>query len=70
MSMSNPFFATKRPMAPITGDQWRMLGVDNVVSPTGVGFAALGIEPTPLAAVAPGWLVQYRRHGRFGTLAA
>ncbi|MEZ0244028.1 MAG: complex I NDUFA9 subunit family protein [Sphingomonas sp.] len=58
------------PGSPITGDQWRMLQVDNIVSPTGVGFAALGIEPTPLAAVAPGWLVQYRRHGRFGALAA
>jgi len=58
------------PMSPITGDQWRMLRVDNVVSPTGVGFDAFGIAPTPLAAVAPGWLVQYRRHGRFGALAA
>ena len=58
------------PMSPITGDQWRMLQVDNVVAPTGVGFDAFGIDPTPLAAVAPGWLVQYRRHGRFGDLAA
>jgi len=58
------------PLSPITGDQWRMLQVDNVVAPTGVGFDAFGIEPTPLAAAAPGWLVQYRRHGRFGALAA
>lgn len=58
------------PLSPITGDQWRMLQVDNVVSPTGIGFDAFGIDPTPLAAVAPGWMVQYRRHGRFGDLAA
>ena len=52
------------PGAPITWDQWLMLGRDNVV--TGVdGFAALGIEPTPLGAVAPGWLVRFRRQGRF-----
>lgn len=58
------------PGSPITGDQWRMLKQDNLVAPGAKGFAALGIDPTPLAAVAPGWLVQYRRHGRFGKLAA
>jgi NADH dehydrogenase len=58
------------PGSPITGDQWRMLGRDNLVAPGAEGFAALGINPTPLASVAPGWLVQYRRHGRFGKLAA
>jgi NADH dehydrogenase len=52
------------PGAPITWDQWLMLQQDNVAS--GDGLAALGIVPTPLGAVAPAWLVQYRRHGRFG----
>lgn len=56
------------PMAPITGDQWQMLQRDNVVSPGANGFASLGIVPTPLAAVAPGWMVQYRRNGRFAKL--
>ncbi len=52
------------PGAPMTADQWRMLQADNIV--TGVdGLAAMGIAPTPLAAVAEGWLVQYRRLGRF-----
>jgi NADH dehydrogenase len=55
------------PGAPITWDQWLMLQKDNVVSPGMSGFDAFGISPTPLAAVAPGWLVQYRRHGRFGS---
>jgi hypothetical protein len=30
------------------------------------GLAALGVTPTPIGAVAPGWLIRYRRHGRFG----
>lgn len=53
------------PAAPITLDQWRMLQSDNVVAPTAEGLADLGIGPTPLAAVADQWLVQYRKHGRF-----
>jgi len=53
------------PGAPITMDQWRMLARDNVVSPGAAGFAAFGIDPTPMATAAPTWLVRYRRHGRF-----
>lgn len=52
------------PGAPMTRDQWLMLQSDNVV--TGAdGLKTLGIAPTPLEAVADGWLVRYRRHGRF-----
>jgi NADH dehydrogenase len=58
------------PGAPITRDQWRMLQVDNVVAPGAGTLADLGVAPTPLDSVAPGWLVQYRRHGRFTTTAA
>jgi uncharacterized protein YbjT (DUF2867 family) len=54
------------PGAPITKDQWQMLRRDNVVTPGADGFAAFGIEPRPIGAVAPGWLVRYRRAGRFG----
>ena len=54
------------PGAPISWTQWLMLRRDNVVAPGAEGFAAFGIQPAPLAAVAPRWLVQYRRHGRFG----
>jgi uncharacterized protein YbjT (DUF2867 family) len=57
------------PGAPMTWDQWQMLKRDNVVSDNAAGLAALGVTPTPLAAVAPGWLVQYRKHGRFGATA-
>ena len=54
------------PGAPITWDQWLMLQQDNVVASEAEGLEAFGITPTPLAAVAPGWLVRYRRQGRFG----
>ncbi len=45
-----------------------MLLSDNIVSPAAAGLSDLGIAPTPLATVAPAWLVRFRRHGRFGRL--
>jgi uncharacterized protein YbjT (DUF2867 family) len=57
------------PGAPITRDQWLMLQKDNVADQGSGGFAKLGIVPTPLEAIAPGWLVEYRKHGRFGAVA-
>jgi uncharacterized protein YbjT (DUF2867 family) len=57
------------PMAPITLDQYRMLGSDNVVAGTD-GLSAFGIVPTPMDAVAHDWLTIYRKHGRFGGTAA
>jgi NADH dehydrogenase len=53
------------PGAPITRDQWLMMARDNLAA--GPGFEAFGIRPTPLAAVAEGWMTLYRRHGRFAT---
>lgn len=58
------------PGAPITRDQWLMLQQDNVVGEDAQGLAAFGIAPTPMAAVAPGWLVRFRRMGRFAQRAA
>ncbi|HJS09637.1 complex I NDUFA9 subunit family protein [Sphingopyxis sp.] len=58
------------PGAPITKDQWLMLQRDNVVAEGAADLAQLGITPTSLASVAEGWLVQYRRHGRFAKLAS
>lgn len=54
------------PGAPITRDQWRMLQHDNVADEGAEGLHAFGVTPTPLGAVAPSWLVRYRRLGRFG----
>ena len=56
------------PGTPISADQWKMLQHDNVVAPHAEGLAALGITPTPLDSVAPGWLVRFRKTGRFGML--
>jgi uncharacterized protein YbjT (DUF2867 family) len=52
------------PGAPLSWEQWLMLQKDSVVEGES-GFAAFGLSPTPIAAVAEGWLTAYRRHGRF-----
>jgi uncharacterized protein YbjT (DUF2867 family) len=54
------------PGAPMTNDQWLMLQSDNVVGEGVPGLADLGITPQSLDATAPGWMVQYKQHGRFG----
>ena len=53
------------PGAPLTWDQWLMMESDSVVSPGAEGFEAFGISPSPLAAIAEGWLTAFRRSGRF-----
>ncbi|MGW8134720.1 complex I NDUFA9 subunit family protein [Sphingomonas zeae] len=62
------------PGSPISWDQWLMLQQDNVVAAGAPGLAALGVEAEPLAAVAPEYLIRFRKSGRFGrraeTLAA
>ena len=58
------------PGAPITKDQWAMLHADNVVADDAATLAELGVVPTTLDAVAPGWLDIYRKHGRFTGKAA
>lgn len=58
------------PLSPINSDQWKMLGRDAVAAPGSAGLDALGIAPTPLGAVAPAWLVRFRRAGRFGARTA
>ena len=56
------------PGAPITADQWAMLRRNNVVADGAPALRDLGVEPTPMGAVTPGYLVQYRRQGRFSEL--
>ena len=53
------------PGAPLTRDQWLMLQSDNVAAKKSAGLSAFGIEPTPIAAVAPDWLARFRHGGRF-----
>ena len=57
------------PGAPLTKDQYLMLQRDNIVSHDARGLAELGIGPTPMAAVAPEWLVRFRSGGRFASTA-
>lgn len=51
------------PFVPMTSGQYTMLQSDNVAVPP--GLAAFGIDPTPLEAIAPEYLVRYRTGGRF-----
>jgi NADH dehydrogenase len=48
------------PGAPLTRDQWLMLGQDNVPSGELPGLEAFGINSTPLAAVGPEWLDRFQ----------
>ncbi|CAO1649205.1 complex I NDUFA9 subunit family protein [Parasphingorhabdus sp. NYA22] len=57
------------PASPITSDQYKMLQKDNVVAPGAKGLDSFGVAPTPLAAVASGWMEKYTAHGRFGARA-
>jgi NADH dehydrogenase len=54
------------PLAPpITADQVALLRSDNVVSPASAGLLDLGVTPTPLEAVVPGYLWRYRTGGQY-----
>jgi NADH dehydrogenase len=57
------------PGAPITADQVELLKSDNVVSDKAAKdkrtLSGIGITPTPLSAILPSYLVQYRPHGQF-----
>ena len=53
------------PGAPLTRDQWLMLGRDNVPSGKHPGLDAFGIRPTPLAAVGHDWLGRFHKGGKF-----
>ncbi len=51
------------PDPPLTRDQVLLLERDNVVAPGAVGLAELGILPTPLEVIVPGYLQTYRAWG-------
>ncbi len=57
------------PGAPITADQVEMLKTDNVVGAAAIRakltLESMGINPTPMGAILPTYLVQYRPHGQF-----
>ncbi len=51
------------PNAPVTRDQMKLLEADNVVSGDAAGLSDLGIEPTPVDSIVPGYLERHRRPG-------
>ena len=53
------------PHPPLTLDQLRLLKSDNVLTGKLPGLAELGIQPTGLEAILPGYLEIYRRGGHF-----
>ncbi|MGB5949136.1 MAG: complex I NDUFA9 subunit family protein [Parvibaculum sp.] len=60
------------PGAPLTADQVKLLGIDNVVSAgaqkEGRTLALFGIQPTAPEAILPAYLVRFRRRGQFDQL--
>jgi len=55
------------PGTPISRDQFALLQAGNVAAPTALGLRQLGIAPRPLSLFLDRWMVQFRKHGRFGT---
>ena len=59
-------FANLKHLAPpITTDQVALLRSDNVVSAGAPGLVDLGVTPTALEAVVPGYLWRYRTGGQY-----
>ncbi|MHA3979591.1 complex I NDUFA9 subunit family protein [Halovulum sp. GXIMD14794] len=56
--------------APVTYDQVLQLGRDNVVAEDAMGFADLGIQPTPMAAELEDYLTPYMPYGQYARLTA
>jgi len=54
------------PKPPLTRDQIALLASDNVVSPDALGFAELGIEPTPLEIIVPSYVQRYAKRQPHG----
>jgi len=61
--MLKAFFLELLPSPLLTRDQVVLLRRDNVAAAGVPGLAELGITPTPLEAVAPGYLARHRRGG-------
>ena len=57
------------PFPPLTRDQVKLLRRDNVVSPTALTLADLGIKPTAAEVILPTYLDRYRPGGRFSGVA-
>lgn len=58
------FFLQLMPKPLLTMDQVELLKSDNVVDGEAPGLDSLGITPTPVESVVPGYLARYRRAGK------
>jgi uncharacterized protein YbjT (DUF2867 family) len=56
-------FLALLPNPPLTPDQVELLKSDNVVSPSSLGFDALGITPTTVETILPTYLDRFRKGG-------
>ena len=63
------FFLQLAPKPILTPDQVTLLKTDNVVSPTSLGLADLGISPTTVEAEVPAYLWRFRAKGEYAELA-
>ncbi|MBL8661061.1 MAG: complex I NDUFA9 subunit family protein [Rhodospirillales bacterium] len=54
------WFLEKLPSPPLTRDQVRLLGIDNVVSAAALGLKDLNISPTAVEAIVPTYLANYQ----------
>jgi NADH dehydrogenase len=52
------------PFSGLTADQLLLLQRDNVADPAKPGLAELGIVPTPIELIVPGYLARYRKGGQ------
>ena len=62
------FFLQLAPKPLLTPDQVRLLRHDNVVAPTALTLADLGIEPTTVEAEVPAYLWRFRAKGEYANL--
>ena len=63
------FFLQLMPKPLLTPDQVTLLKSDNVVSPTALGLADLGIVPTTVEAEVPSYLWRFRAKGEYAEVA-
>jgi NADH dehydrogenase len=64
----NAFFLQFAPRPLLTPDQVKLLRHDNIVSPTALGLADLGIQPTTVEAEVPAYLWRFRAKGEYANL--
>ena len=70
LALFKSFFLQMAPKPLLTPDQVRLLRHDNVVSPTALTLADLGIIPNSVEAEVPNYLWRFRAKGEYADLAS